>query len=242
MSKPTLFLSDLHLSEDHPEVLPALFRLLSQAEAYQTVYFLGDIFNAWLGDDCVPTAFQPMIQAMRMLSAQDVPIFVMRGNRDFLLGQTFAEMTGSTRLTDPSIIDLYGTPTLLAHGDAYCTLDRLHQSFRTLTHSAAFGKFSRCVPIALRHKIGQQLRQASRQRTAKLSATILDVQQTAIIQALETAGVTQMIHGHTHRPADHQFKDISGKQYRRIVLPSWDDKPQAVLYHPTGDIETLSDF
>lgn len=243
MTDKTIFLSDLHLCAETPAQCAAFVRLFSNAgdELYDAVYVLGDVFNAWLGDDLEPEFVIPIKSALRTLTQSGTRVFLMPGNRDFLLGKQFCLETGCQLLADPTIVDLYGRPTLLAHGDAYCSLDRTHQLFRWLTHSQGFAQFSRWVPSRLRYGIADQLRAASQHHTARLADHILDVYEPAIIVAMQAAGVQHIIHGHTHRPAIHTHQDGRWIGIRH-VLPSWDNEPQVCVYDSSGQFETVSNF
>src|SRR3569623_1511570 len=201
----TLFISDLHLSADRP-ALTALFLvfLRERAPRAETLYILGDLFEVWLGDDAVHPAYHPVLSALRELAARR-PVYVMHGNRDFLLGNAFAQASGCRLLADPSVIDLNGERTLLMHGDVLCTDDVEYQQFRAHVRNP---------------ETEQQFRDASRERSRYKTEEIMDVNQEAVAAVMRAHDVRQFIHGHTHRPAIHRFT-LDGREARRIVLGDW---------------------
>jgi UDP-2,3-diacylglucosamine hydrolase len=218
----TLFISDLHLDPSRPEII-ALFErfIVEEAVHADALYILGDLFEAWIGDDAEDETGQRFVDAMRPLREARRPCFYMHGNRDFLLGERFAKEAGMTLLPDPSVIDLYGTPTLLMHGDTLCTDDLAYQEFRKLSRSPQWQRQFLSQSVEQRRAFANQARQESQRHTGdKANATIMDVNQGAVEAAMKSAGVLRLIHGHTHRPATHGF-NLDREQAQRIVLSDW---------------------
>lgn len=217
----TLFISDLHLSGERPGITQ-LFQDFLRGEARQAeaLYILGDLFEVWLGDDAVAPDITPILDQLSDLTGSGVPLFVMVGNRDFLLGEDFAKMTGCTLLPDPTVIDLYGTQTLLMHGDTLCTDDRDYQQFRQMVRDPAWQRDFLRKPIAERIRIGREARAESRARTREKPEEIMDTNAEAVAEAFCQHHVVQLIHGHTHRPAIHELT-INGQAVKRIVLGDW---------------------
>ena len=218
----TLFIADLHLDPSRPEI-QARFDEFLQGEARQAraLYILGDLFEVWVGDDAPLPAYRPGMQALRRLSDAGVPVYFMHGNRDFLVGQHFARECGVTLLPEPSVIDLYGQPTALLHGDSLCTDDREHQRFRRWVRKAWLQRLALRLPASLRWRIGRRIRQRSQQRNRNKPMQIMDVNPQAVLQSFHELGVHCMIHGHTHRPARHQVDLGNGIHGERIVLGDW---------------------
>jgi UDP-2,3-diacylglucosamine hydrolase len=221
-SGPTLFISDLHLTPERP-TQARLFRDFMQQKTPDctALYILGDFFESWVGDDDLSLAFNADIAAhVRKRVDSGVPVFFMCGNRDFLAGPTLAQATGWTHLPDPTLVQLYGTPTLISHGDAYCTDDLAYQAFRGRVRDPAWQAAFLAKPLAERHAVAQAIREQSEQAKAGKQKTIMDVNSGAIRHALLEAGAVRLIHGHTHRPAKHLL-EINGKTCARWVLADW---------------------
>lgn len=223
--KPTLFLSDLHLAPERP-ASAAAFDAFARGPARDAaaVYIMGDLFDAWLGDEqCLEPFAREVVAGLRAISDAGVPLYVARGNRDFLLGEAFAKATGATLLPEQSIVAIGGKKTLLSHGDEFCTDDVDYQRYRTLYRDPAYQRRLLRLPYFVRRWIGRYLRRKSRFATAGKPESILDVNGRAIERAFRSAGVTRMIHGHTHRPARHDTM-IDGRPRERFVLADWDDR------------------
>ena len=217
----TLFISDLHLSDERPAIGEAFLSFLQgEARRAEALYILGDLFEIWLGDDAIVPGYQPFVSGLKELTDSGVPCYVMRGNRDFLLGEDFEAMTGATLLPDPYLLDLYGTPTLLMHGDLLCTDDVEYLKFREMVLSEEWQGEFLSMTVAERVEYGRQLREKSREATRGKQETIMDVNPAAVEHTMRDYGVLRLIHGHTHRPAVHEFM-LDGKPARRIVLPEW---------------------
>jgi UDP-2,3-diacylglucosamine hydrolase len=230
----TLFISDLHLTTERPAIGEAFLRFLEgEARRAEALYILGDLFEIWLGDDAVVPVYQPFIDGLRALTDNGTPCYVMRGNRDFLLGETFEAMTGTTLLPDPYLLDLYGTPTLLMHGDLLCTDDVEYLKFRDMVLSEAWQKEFLGMSVAERVEYGRQLREKSREAIADKQVDIMDVNPAAVEETMREYGVSRLIHGHTHRPAVHEFS-LDGKSVQRIVLPEWYEQGGVLVCTPQG--------
>ena len=219
----TLFISDLHLDAERPEITALFGHFLDgQARSADALYILGDLFEAWVGDDDPSAAGALVAEKLRALIDAGVPTYFIRGNRDFLLGESFAARCGMTLLDDPSVIDLYGTPTLILHGDLLCTDDTAYQQFRTQTRDPQWQAQFLAQPLQARLAFAAQARAASQARYGELvekgiAETIGDVSPATVQDWFARFGVTRMIHGHTHRPAIHD----EGNGNTRIVLGDW---------------------
>ena len=219
----TLFVSDLHLDPDRPEITALFGRFLDdEARGADALYILGDLFEAWVGDDDPSEAGAFVADRLRALVEAGVPVSFIRGNRDFLLGDTYAARCGMTLLDDPTVVDLYGTPTLLLHGDLLCTDDTAYQQFRTQTRDPQWQAQFLAQPLAARLAFAAQARAASQARYGELVAkgmaeSVGDVAPATVQAWFERFGVRRMIHGHTHRPAIHD----EGSGRTRIVLGDW---------------------
>jgi UDP-2,3-diacylglucosamine hydrolase len=217
----TLFISDLHLDASLPELTHLFERFLKeQASHAEALYILGDLFEAWVGDDDNRPETEQFVASLRALSDQGVPLYVMHGNRDFLIASGFVARTGCKLLSDPSLIDLYGTPTLILHGDSLCTDDVKHQESRVLLRSQKWKEEFLAQPLSRRIALAQEYRSMSREHLRDQPEAIMDVNAQAVKQLMREYGVTQMIHGHTHRPAIHDFT-LDDAAARRIVLGDW---------------------
>jgi len=217
----TLFISDLHLSGDRPDTTVLFIEFLNnEARQAEALYILGDLFEAWLGDDMVLPEYSDAIASMKALSDSGVPVYVMHGNRDFLLGEKFAEMSGASLLDDPTVIDLYGHPTMLLHGDTLCTDDVRYQQFRAMVRDPAWQQKMLALKPEERLKLAREYREMSQAETGNKAEDIMDVNQQAVEQVMQTKGIYRMIHGHTHRPAIHDFV-IDTQPAQRIVLGDW---------------------
>jgi UDP-2,3-diacylglucosamine hydrolase len=220
----TLFISDLHLDPTNPALIQlAVHFLNTKATQCDSLYILGDLFNIWLGDDLIPEEFTPVIEQLQHLNHHGVKTYLMVGNRDFLMGKKFAKLTKCKLLKDSCTMDLYGTQTLLLHGDTLCTDDISYQRYRLWSRNKVVQWFFKHLPLKFRHKIAGKIKQKSKQQKQTKSIDIMDVNADEVALIMTKYGVTQLIHGHTHRPAIHHF-EISGKPATRIVLGDWHSK------------------
>jgi UDP-2,3-diacylglucosamine hydrolase len=225
----TLFISDLHLSAEHPHSIAAFQRFLSalapQAEA---LYILGDLFEYWAGDDDRSDPFNSkVISGLHELAKIGVKIYLMHGNRDLLMGDALAEAAGATLMDDPTLLDLYGVPTLISHGDKLCTNDVEYQHFRAQVHDAEFQKNFLAQPLAIRKAYIEQLRKQSEVAKQIKVSTIMDVNDDAVASLLREHGYPRLIHGHTHRPKRHEHM-VDGHRCERWVLSDWDRQASAL--------------
>ncbi|OGI43355.1 MAG: UDP-2,3-diacylglucosamine diphosphatase [Candidatus Muproteobacteria bacterium RBG_16_64_11] len=218
----TLFIADLHLSAHRPKII-ALFLdfLRHRAARAEALYILGDLFEYWIGDDAAgQTENRPVVQGLRALTAGGVPVFVMHGNRDFLLGPTFESLTGCRLLADPARITLYGEEVLLMHGDNLCTDDVDYQKFRRLVRDPEWQRQLLGKSLEEREQIARSVRELSQAAMTGKPPEIMDVNPAAVAATIRQHGVRHLIHGHTHRPAQHEFL-VDGKPARRTVLGDW---------------------
>jgi len=230
----TLFISDLHLSAERPELTRAFHFLLQKlAPEADALYILGDLFEVWLGDDVISPDYQESISELRILTDKNIPVYIMRGNRDFLFGTQFETLTGATLIEDPTLIDLYGTKTLLMHGDTLCTDDIKYQEFRVMVRNPDFQKDFLSKTPEQRIAIAKQLRDTSKTEMNSKSEEIMDVNSKSVLAALTHFNVQNMIHGHTHRPAIHEF-EVNKAPATRIVLSDWYDNGSVLIYTNSG--------
>lgn len=217
----TLFISDLHLHESRPLITRAFFHFLHTHAAHaNSLYILGDFFDAWVGDDDDSALPQDVARELLSLKQKGVTIYFQHGNRDFLLGDAYAKKAGMTLLPESVVIDLYGTPTLLLHGDTLCTADKDYQQFRTMVRSSQWQQQILAQPLAARRALAVQLREKSQSMNTMKAEDIMDVTPAEVVAQMEQAQVTRLIHGHTHRPAHHTLT-VNGKAAERIVLGDW---------------------
>ena len=217
----TLFISDLHLEESRPDITRAFLAFLEQkAAGAKRLYILGDFFEAWIGDDERTPLQEKVAAALRNVSGGGTEIFLMHGNRDFLIGANFCDRAGAALLEDPSVIDLYGTPTLLMHGDSLCTTDEEYQKFRVNMRNPQWQKMVLQRPLKDGQQMARQLREISMAKNQDKEEFIMDVTPGEVVREMEAHGVQRMIHGHTHRPAEHALT-ANGQPAKRIVLGDW---------------------
>lgn len=216
----TLFVSDLHLDQKRPHIIAAFCRFLQECSSADALYILGDLFEYWIGDDDPAIGLESAINAIRELSNTGVPVYFIHGNRDFLIGKRFAKQTQCKILKEETVLDLYGTPTLIMHGDTLCTDDIAYQKYRTKARSAWIQKPLLMLSVQRRLKIAEGLRNKSKSATQEKPENIMDVNQFSVEQVMQKHNVHHLIHGHTHRPAEHEF-NLDGNSYRRTVLGDW---------------------
>ncbi|BEH99922.1 UDP-2,3-diacylglucosamine diphosphatase [Edwardsiella ictaluri] len=218
----TLFIADLHLSQQEPAITAGFLRFLAEeAPKAEALYILGDFFDYWIGDDDPQPLHRQVAGALRQLSDNGVPCYFICGNRDFLLGKSYAKRCGMTLLPDEQIITLYGQPILLLHGDTLCSDDRDYLRYRRRVHNPLLQWLFRRLPLRLRLKIAVGMRQQSQRSNSAKAMTIMDVNQETVCATLRRHGVQRMIHGHTHRPALHHFSLDDGRCALRAVLGAW---------------------
>ena len=222
MSDTTLFISDLHLCGARPVITELFLDFLRQrASKARALYILGDLFEYWIGDEAAgQPEFRPVVSALHTLAQSGTSVWVMHGNRDFLMGDAFAKASGCRLLDDPACIDLYGTPTLLTHGDTLCTDDTEYMAFRAVVRTAAWQKEFLAKSPQERDAIARSYREISKSSASNKKPEIMDTNQQAVEAMLRAHGVQRMIHGHTHRPQEHRF-DLDGRPAQRMVLGDW---------------------
>lgn len=218
----TLLISDLHLDDSRPHITSLFEQFLAGDDVRRAdaLYILGDLVEAWVGDDDDAELPQRIARATRTVRNAGVPVYFMAGNRDFLLGEAFAERAGFTLLEDGVVHDFYGTPTLLMHGDVLCTDDVAYQAVRRSVRTPEWQAQVLAMPLEARRALAAKARAESRAHTSSTQETIMDVNADAVSQTMRHAGVTHLIHGHTHRPAIHHFQ-LDGQTAERIVLGDW---------------------
>lgn len=233
----TLFISDLHIDSSQGVILASLLRLLQeQARGADALYILGDLFEAWVGDDDLNDAGDRVAAALRELSNAGTRIYLMHGNRDFLLGDNFAERCGGELIADPSVIECYGQRLVVLHGDSLCTRDSAYLSYRSQVRDPAWQQAFLARPLLERHMVAQQIRQQSKDANSHKASDIMDVTPQEVIDLLEKLQVNLMIHGHTHRPGIHMLRlpqpINDSSEAARIVLGSWDQKAWMLEFTP----------
>lgn len=226
----TLFISDLHLSEQTPE-LNRTFRhfMTHDAPHADALYVLGDLFDFWIGDDD-PSPFATEIKSLlRQLTQSGTRCYFIHGNRDFLLGQRFAKETGVELLAEETVVNLYGESILLLHGDTLCTQDEQYLAFRAKVHIPWLQKAFKCLPFALRKKITNRIQGKTKTNKSMKTLNIMDVTQSEVEAIMEKYHVNIMIHGHTHRPDIHTFT-MRDQQKTRVVIGDWNTKYYVVKF------------
>lgn len=236
----TLFISDLHLDASRPHIT-RLFVDFVHAEAMQArvLYILGDLFEAWIGDDTEDETANQVADALAALHTRGVPCFFIHGNRDFLLGDAYARRARMVLLPDPSVVEIEGERVLLMHGDTLCTDDAPYQAFRMQSHAPSWQLEFLARPIAERQAFAEQARAESRRYTRSISDAITDVNQSVVLDALRKSGVRRMVHGHTHRPAVHRIEH-EGRACERIVLGDWYEQSSVVFINDNGNCATAA--
>ena len=236
-----LFISDLHLSGERVNITELFIDFLDQrASKADALYILGDLFEVWPGDDMIQPDYKESIVAMKQLADSGIPLFIMQGNRDFLMAEQFAGVSGATLIEDPTVINLYGTPTLLMHGDTLCTDDVEYQKFRAMVRDPRWKADFISKPNEERLAMTTKYRKISKEETAKKKMNIMDVNQQAVEAEMLDKNIHQLIHGHTHRPAIHEFS-INNQKMKRIVLGDWFEQGSVLICDETGcQLEALS--
>jgi UDP-2,3-diacylglucosamine hydrolase len=216
-----LFVSDLHLDPARPQITRLFEHFLAgEARAAEAVYILGDLFEAWIGDDDDRELPARVVRALRALVSTGVPTFFIAGNRDFLLGADYAARAGMRLLPDASVHTIAGVPTLLMHGDALCTDDRAYLAFRDQVRAPEWQRQFLAQALDARRAFAAQARAGSRAHIRDTPEVLMDVNVEAVASAMRKAGVRRLIHGHTHRPAVHRFM-LDAQPAERIVLGDW---------------------
>jgi UDP-2,3-diacylglucosamine hydrolase len=232
--KSTLLVSDVHLDTSRPAITQEFLGFLAgEARAARALYILGDLFEAWIGDDDPDPEARAVISALRALTDSGVPCFVLHGNRDFLLGDRFARETGCRLLADGTVVELHGEPVLLMHGDVLCTADTSYQRLRRILRNPVALWTLRRLGLETRRRLGRKLRAGSQMHVGATAPEIMDVTPAAVIATLREAGLRTLIHGHTHRPAMHAV-EVDGRKARRIVLGDWYQQGSVLEWRDDG--------
>jgi len=230
----TLFASDLHLDSEAPWAIDAFLKFLAgEARGAEALYLLGDLFEVWVGDDDDNPDNARACDGLAALAASGVRVYALHGNRDFLLGAPFEERTGIKLLPDPVKLDLYGTPTLLSHGDVFCTDDTSYQELRSIVRKPGWQRRFLSLPLAARRALASAARAGSKAHTGRTIPTIMDVNADAVTRAMRATGTTRLIHGHTHRPDVHELS-LDGRRAERVVLAPWYEAASCVSVDAQG--------
>jgi len=233
-SRHTLFASDLHLDSEAPWAIDAFLKFLEgEARGAEALYLLGDLFEVWVGDDDDNPDNARACAGLSALSASGVPVYALHGNRDFLLGGPFEARTGVKLLPDPVKVDLYGVPTLLSHGDVFCTEDASYQQLRSIVRRPRWQAGFLSLPLAARRELASAARAGSKAHTGRTIPTIMDVNPDAVVRAMRATGTTRLIHGHTHRPDIHELS-LDGTRAERVVLAPWYEAASCLSVSPDG--------
>lgn len=217
----TLFIADLHLCPEEPAITAGFLRFLSgEARQADALYILGDLFEAWIGDDAPEPLYQQIAAAIKAVVDAGIPCYFIHGNRDFLLGKRYAKASGMTLLPEEKLLDVYGRNILIMHGDTLCTDDEGYQAFRRKVHRPWLQKLYLALPLFIRQRIADRMRADSQAANNMKSLEIMDVNPQAVVDTLTRHNVQWLIHGHTHRPAIHEL-EANGQPAFRCVLGAW---------------------
>lgn len=241
MSAPTLFISDLHLDALRPDIIDQFLKFLrDEARNAQALYILGDLFEAWIGDDDPDAESERIRIALHDLTSRGVPCYVMHGNRDFLIGRRFCRKTGCKLIADGTVANIHGRRVALLHGDTLCTDDHDYQRLRRIVRNPFVKLIFRCMSLRQRQRLAARLRAGSKAHIENSMEQIMDVNAQAVTKAFERRDVEFMIHGHTHRPAIHSLQ-VNGKAATRIVLGDWYTQGSVLRWDADGyRLATLS--
>jgi UDP-2,3-diacylglucosamine hydrolase len=235
--RATLFISDLHLDGERPDITAQFLEFLErEAQQAQALYILGDLFEAWIGDDDPDPDKRRVIAALRDLTTGGVPVYFIHGNRDFLIGRRFAAETGATLLPDPTLIQLYGQRVLLMHGDTLCIDDPHYQRLRRIVRNPLVQFILRRLTLPQRLKLAARMREGSKAHIAsmdKAAPQIMDVNQAEVRRTFEHQRVDYIVHGHTHRPAIHKVR-LANRTVTRIVLGDWYEQGSVLRWDRRG--------
>jgi UDP-2,3-diacylglucosamine hydrolase len=233
----TLFISDLHLDGTRPDISAQFLEFLErEAKRAQALYILGDLFEAWIGDDDPDPDKRRVIAGLRAVTDAGVKTFLIHGNRDFLIGRRFCRETGIELLADGTVIDLYGRRVLLMHGDLLCIDDHAYQRLRRIVRNPLVQFVMRRLTLRQRQRLAERMREGSKQHIASMDIAapqIMDVNQDEVRRTFARYGVDCIIHGHTHRPAVHELQ-IDGHKAVRIVLGDWYEQGSVLRWNRDG--------
>lgn len=230
----TLFISDLHLEADRPDIAKQFLHFLeTEAKETDDLYILGDLFEAWVGDDDPNTHYFTIKRALRKLTDGGIPVYFMHGNRDFMIGKGFANETGVKILEDPYKVTMYGEKTLLSHGDILCIDDVKYQRVRKMVRDPDWQAAMRAKPLKDRLRYAQEARRQSMEQTINMSLEITDVNEDEVKRVIKKHNVDVLLHGHTHRPDIHTV-DLGNRKAKRIVLGDWYTQGSVVRWDSRG--------
>lgn len=228
------FASDLHLDPAAPGIAERFLRFLAgPVRGAHSLFLLGDLFEAWLGDDDPEPAHRAVTAALAAVAGSGTLVYVMRGNRDFLLGDRFCQQTGAQLLDDPVTVEIDGRSVLLSHGDGLCVDDRAYQRLRALVRDESVRRGFERLPLESRRRLATEARAGSRAHLATASEYITDVNQAAVEALMQAAGAELLIHGHTHRPGIHPFAS-GGVDRTRVVLGDWHSTASVLQWDDAG--------
>lgn len=234
-----IFISDLHLEEKRLDIAEIFFKFIEkEAIKAQALYILGDLFESWIGDDDLTPFNQSIIDALKKATSRGLPIYLMHGNRDFLLGKNFLKATGCQLLKEEEVILINHTPTLLLHGDTLCTEDVQYLKFRKKARSFWFKKCVLLKSLQKRREMANAYREKSKMHTSSTPDYIMDVTQSAVMNVMKKYSVQHLIHGHTHREAVHHFS-LNDKDATRTVLGAWHSDGSALICKENGQQELI---
>nr|WP_168216329.1 UDP-2,3-diacylglucosamine diphosphatase [Citrobacter youngae] len=234
-----MFIADLHLCTEEPAITAGFLRFLAgDARKADALYILGDLFEAWIGDDDPNPLHREMAAAIKTLTDSGVPCFFIHGNRDFLIGKRFARESGMTLLPQEKVLNLYGRNVLIMHGDTLCTDDAGYQAFRAKVHQPWLQKLFLSLPLFIRQRIAAKMRANSKAANSSKSLEIMDVNPQAVIAEMEKHQVQWLIHGHTHRPAVHEVTANAQPAFR-VVLGAWHTEGSMIKVTP-DDVELIA--
>ncbi|WP_436857186.1 UDP-2,3-diacylglucosamine diphosphatase [Citrobacter tructae] len=234
----TLFIADLHLCTEEPAIVAGFLRFLAgDARQADALYILGDLFEAWIGDDDPNPLHREIATAIKAVVKSGVPCFFIHGNRDFLLGKRFARESGMTLLPQEKVLDLYGRQVLIMHGDTLCTDDAGYQAFRAKVHQRWLQMLFLSLPLFIRKRVAAKMRAGSKAANSSKSQEIMDVNPQTVIAEMEKYHVQWLIHGHTHRPDVHELS-ANGMPAFRVVLGAWHSEGSMVKVTP-NDVELI---
>ncbi len=237
ITQPIYIISDLHLGDAHPDTLDAFERFIDiRARNAHALYILGDLFEAWVGDDDHSETARRVSERLKHLAEQGVPVYYMHGNRDFLIGETYLNQSAMQLLSDPSLVNFDGHPLLMTHGDLLCTQDTGYQRYRRFVHHPWVQKLFLALPRFIRDYLGDGLRATSQAKGAHKPMEIMDVNEETVSAWIKQYKTDMMVHGHTHRPFEHVKPG-----YTRFVLGAWDEGTPKILSYYRGKF-TLMDI
>ncbi|MGO2012149.1 MAG: UDP-2,3-diacylglucosamine diphosphatase [Pseudoalteromonas sp.] len=236
MMRQTYFIADLHLSENRPDISAAFYAFLNTKIINQPVdalYILGDFFEVWVGDDFITELSASVAKHLKAVSDSGIPVYFIHGNRDFIIRDKYASQAGMTLLPEQYVIDLYGTPTVILHGDEMCTQDIEYQQFRKKSRGWWWPKLMLALPLWYRRSLARKIREKSKMNQASKALDILDVTEQAVLNMFKAHKVTNMIHGHTHRPNVHKYQ-VADKTLTRTVLGDWYEQGSYLVVDENG--------